>query len=73
MTTALALSQGEHRREVGALQDQFSQMVEVTTYNKLNTKLVDAQKTVRELETALEQRAAETSKMLIGQYYQNIG
>lgn len=64
--TLLSMTQSEHVREVDNLRDQNVKMVDITRYNNLHQKLVEAEKKVRELEAMMEQRAAETSQLIVG-------
>ncbi len=61
------MANSEHVREVQTLREHSSsQMVDVTKYNNLNLQCVETQRRVSDLEAALAQRSAETSKLIMG-------
>ncbi|KAK2170710.1 hypothetical protein LSH36_1g20015 [Paralvinella palmiformis] len=64
--TTLSLAKSEHQRELGALRQQISNMVDLDNHKDLKKQLADAQNKIGQLEAALEKRAAEMTKVIMG-------
>ena len=63
--TSLSLSKSQHQREIDNYQDQANDMVDIKKFNNLNMQVVEQDRRVRELEEALESRAADSNKLLL--------
>ena len=64
--TTLSLAKSEHQRELGALRQQIRNMVDLDNHKELKKQLADAQNKIGQLEAALEKRAAEMTKVIMG-------
>jgi hypothetical protein len=66
LTLSLSLKDSEHLHEIKRLSEKLSHTVEVTRYNQLNAKLIEAEKRAQQLATALEERTTHTNKLIEG-------
>ena len=56
-----------HSRELQSLRAELSCCVDKACYNQLNEQLKEAEGRVQQLQAALNTRASETSKLLMGE------
>ena len=67
--TQLSIANSRHVREIRASEERSTSYVDISKYNELNAKFLQAEQKLADLEFAMDKRAAETTKLLIGNHY----
>ena len=62
----MSLRDSEHLREIQEIREKLAHTVLISKYNNLNVKLQEAEQRARSLAVGLEERTAQTNKLIHG-------
>ena len=66
MNTALSMTNSKHVRELHNLREAKNGMIDMNKYNAATQHMTELRQQVATLEAAMEQRSADTTKLLAG-------